>query len=151
VLFLKKKSFRFWIIHNSIPSFDETIQIWALQVLNYQGHFSIKKYSKLLFLLHSFEKIERVFLKSNHWIFYFTCLRSYGKNFMKFDSTNWKTLALKVGKNVFLNASQHQMTLTTILWKMIALWTLKYKNFVLKNWAQSVKRNPTRKHFIFNL
>jgi len=39
-----------------------------------------------------------IYLESNHRILYFTCLKSCGKNFMNFDSTDWKIIAFKVGK-----------------------------------------------------
>jgi len=79
--------------------------MWILPIvtLNAQHHFSVKKHSKLLVLLHSPPKREKyIFIESNCRILYFTCLRSYGKNFMRFDCTDWKILAFKVGKNVFL-------------------------------------------------
>jgi len=39
------------------------------------------------------------FPKSNHKIFYFTCLKSSGKIFIKFDCMDWKILAFKVVDN----------------------------------------------------
>jgi len=45
--------------------------------------------------------IKILFLESNHRILYFTCLKSCGKNFMKFDRTDWKIIAFKVGKICF--------------------------------------------------
>jgi len=61
--------------------------------------FFCQKTLKLPFLLHSSKRTKKIlFLESNHRILYFTCLRSCGKNFMKFDCTDWKILAFKVGK-----------------------------------------------------
>jgi len=55
------------------------------------------------------------FLEYNHRILYFTCLKSCGKNFMKFDHTDWKIIAFKVGNICFFFVGlQFQITLTAI-------------------------------------
>jgi len=99
----------------------ECVQIsnWPLFVLlnpKNQSHIFDKKHSKLLFLLHSSKKTkETLFSYYNHKILYFTCLKSCTKNFMKFDRTNWKILAFKVGtKSFFEHFLQFQTTLTAI-------------------------------------
>jgi len=67
-----------------------------------QGPFSAEIHSKLPFLLRSSKKQKKtLFLEYNHKILYFTCLQSWGKNFMKFDITDSKILAIKVGERSF--------------------------------------------------
>jgi len=73
-------------------------------------------------------------LESNRKILYFTCLKSCGKNFMKFDRTDWKIIAFKIGKIYFFKCwpaiSDH---FDSHLWNFFALDTLNLKFFVLKN------------------
>jgi len=96
-------------------------------------HFLAQKLLKTaIFVAFIQETKKNIFLESNHRILYFTCLRSCGKNFMKFDCTDWKILALKVGIFFFLITSlQFQMTLTTHLWNFFAVWTLNLNFFML--------------------
>jgi len=117
------------------------VKIWlyvklamVFKSLRNQDHFSLKKHSKLPFLLSSPKKTQNL---TTSRILYFTCLRSCGKNFMKFDLANWEILAFKVGKKeIVLNTSlQFQMTLTAICGNLLhyALWIfLKLFN----NWVE---------------
>jgi len=59
---------------------------------------SLKTASLVLFTP---QKRKIYILESNLRILYFTCFKSCGKNFTKFDRTDWKILAFKVGKICF--------------------------------------------------
>jgi len=100
---------------NQIHIPNNTSNTKCEQILRDHGPFSGKSHSKLLFLLRSSKKTKQFFfLEYNHKILYFTCLRSCGKIFMKFDGIDWKILAFKV-RFFFLNSDlQFQMTLITI-------------------------------------
>jgi len=97
----------YFIIFKRISStFDEKLfKRWDLKdylTPQGQGNFSVKNHSKLLVLLRSFKRKEKyIFLESNRRILYFTSLKSCGKNFMKFNGTNWKIITFKVGKICF--------------------------------------------------
>jgi len=59
----------------------------------------INFYLFISFLLHSSKKKKK---KRTIKILYFTCLRSCGKNIMKFDRTHWKILAFKTRKKIWI-------------------------------------------------
>jgi len=103
-----------WLYYSSFH-FMTLIAHNHIEPLRDQGHFFAKSNSKLLFLLRSSKKTKKLFLQNDHNFLYFTCLRSCDKNFIKFNSIDWKILAFKVGKKGFLNTGlQFQMTFVEI-------------------------------------
>jgi len=111
-------------------SFSNSIYYHMLSLHNPKTINLSKNHSKLIFLLCLPKKIRKIhsFLESHCRILYFTCLKSYGKNFMKFDYIDWKIIAFKA-----------EMLVCYYKWlwlpfvEIIALWTLNLKIFMLKN------------------
>jgi len=83
---------------------------------------------------HLRKQNNKLFLEYNHKILYFICLRSRGKNFMKFDRIDWKILAFKVGKKSLF---EHWHTISDDfdhhLWNFFVLWIFNLKKIILKN------------------
>jgi len=99
----------------------------------------------------AFIQKKRFFLESNRRILYFTCLKSCGKNFMKFDYTNWKIIAFKVGNICFLNASlQFQITLIAICGIFCTIYIELKKDYVEElSWKSRKKISKKNVWFLF--
>jgi len=87
-----------------------------------------------IFIAFIQECIKIIFLESNHKILYFTCFKSCGKNFMKFDHTNWKILAFKVGRK---SSFEHCLAILDDfnyhLWKKFILYNLNLKKIIFRS------------------
>jgi len=92
------------------------------------------------------ENKKNTLLGTNHRNLYITCLRSHNKNFMKFDRIDWKILAFKLGKTIFL---EHWHAISNDfnfhLWKFQHYWLWVKKKFVLKNWVESLGKTFPQK------
>jgi len=92
--------------------------------------FCQKSLKITIFAMFIQENKKIIFEESNHTIFYFTCLRSWGKNFMKFDYTKF-LLTLSC------NFRWLWLPLVEIFF---ALWSLNWKFFMLNNWIKSLEK-----------